>query len=194
MKKTLLFLVLASCAIAFISAQGNERKGQGRAPSGQPPRQQRQDNSRQRGEGRDGRFSRNAQDTAVSGNLAIVRGMIAVKKDDVTYFAGGLDRFVGFIDGLKEGAAVTLEGKAASFPKNENAKFLMVQKMTLNGKEYDLARPRQNVEPKQQSRENNCRMNHRMHRRHHFRDRWHTPYNHNRQYQRPQKMHGGKTR
>jgi len=77
----------------------------------------------------------------VSGNLTIVRGMIAVNSGNVTYFAGDLHRFVGFIDGLKEGAAVTLEGNVFPVPRNEAAKFIQVQKMTLNGKDYDLARP-----------------------------------------------------
>jgi hypothetical protein len=129
MKRTLLLLVLASCAIALISAQGNERRGQRRGPSA--PRQQRQDTYR--------RFSQSAEKTTVSGNLTLVNGMIAVKKDDVTYFANGLNRFTRFIDGIKDGAAVTLEGMAASFPQNEKLKFMIVQKLTLNGKEYDLA-------------------------------------------------------
>ena len=158
MKRTVLFAVLAVCAIVFVSAQGNERRGQGRAPYGPPPpppRQQRQDYNRQRGENMRRYFSRNAENATVSGNLTIVRGRIAVKKDNVTYFAGGLNRFVGFIDGLKEGAAVTLEGRAAPLPRNENFKILLVQKMTLNGKEYELAPPRANAEPDRDNRKNN---------------------------------------
>jgi hypothetical protein len=171
MKRTLLLLVLASCAIALISAQGYE-KGQG--PSGRPPRQQRQDQ----------RPPQKLEDAIVSGNLTLVRGMIAVKKDDVTYFAGGLNRFIGFIDGLKEGAAVTLEGRARSFSQNENFKFLLVQKLTLNGKEYDLARPRQNVKPDQR--------NHRpMYQQRNHHGRWYAPHGH-KQRMKNRNMHRGR--
>ena len=195
MKRTMLFAVLALCAIVFVSAQGNERKGQGRSPYGPPPPppyQQGQDYYRQRGENMRDRFSRNAESATVSGNLTIVKGRIAVKKDDVTYLTGGLNRFVGFIDGLKEGAAVTLEGKAVSVPQNEKLKFLMVEKMTLNGKEYDLAPPRPNAE---QDRGN--RKNHPMHpQRRHNGWGWNwgwgfTPYGNNQRMRTPN-MHWGK--
>ena len=128
MKRAILSVVLIACAVALASAQDNDRRGQGRYPGGPPSRQ------------RD--FSQNRppkpENVSINGNLAIVKGRIAVVSGDVTYFAGGLQRFVGFIDGLKEGAAVSLEGNAFTFPQNEKAKFLQVQKMTLNGKEYDL--------------------------------------------------------
>ena len=130
MKRTLLFLMMVFCTITMIFAQGDTRQGQRRF-NGQPP------NSSQ---GRD-RVPRNMETASVSGNLTIAQGMIAVKSGDVTYIAGGLQRFVGFIDGLKEGAAVTLEGNVSPAPRNESVKFLHVQKMTLNGKDYDLGRP-----------------------------------------------------
>jgi uncharacterized protein YdeI (BOF family) len=166
MKRTLLLLVLALCAIALISAQGNERRGQRRGPSA--PREQRQDTYR--------RFSQSAEKTTVSGNLTLVRGMIAIKKDDVTYFAGGLNRFTRFIDGLKDGAAVTLEGMAASFPQDEKFKFMIVQKLTLNGKEYDLAPLRPNVPNAKADRGN--REHRRMYQRNHHNRRY-APYGSN---------------
>jgi hypothetical protein len=87
-----------------------------------------------------------AEDVKVSGNLAIQRGMIAVESGGITYLTAGLNRFVGFIDGLKEGARVTLEGRALPVPQDENAKFIQVQKMTLDGKEYDLGISRHNFQ------------------------------------------------
>jgi hypothetical protein len=64
--------------------------------------------------------------------------MIAVQKDGITYLTSGLNRWVGFIDGLREGAQVTLEGVATVSPQDSRVKMLRVHKMTLNGKEYDL--------------------------------------------------------
>ena len=135
MKRTILFFLLVSCAITLVSAQGNNRPGQERFPRGQP-----QGQNRMRGNG-----PQTPESVNINGNLTLVRGMIAVKTGDITYLADGLNRFVNFIDGLKEGAAVTLEGNAFSFPQNEKIKFLQVQKLTLSGKEYDLGRPRPNI-------------------------------------------------
>jgi hypothetical protein len=114
MKRMILFFLLVSCAVALTFAQGNNRRDQNR-------------------------FPRTAETTNVSGNFTIAQGMIAVTSNDITYLVRGLNRFVGFIDGLKEGAAVTLEGYALPYPQNDKVKFLMAKKMTLNGKEYELA-------------------------------------------------------
>jgi hypothetical protein len=119
MKRTILSLILISCVLSFVPAQEHNRRGQ-RGPGGQP----------------------SPESVSVSGNLTIVRGTIAVVSGDITYLAGGLQRFVGFIDGLKEGAAVKLEGNAIPAPQNDKVKFLQVKKMTLSGKDYDLDLPR----------------------------------------------------
>jgi hypothetical protein len=66
--------------------------------------------------------------------------MIAVEKDGITYLTFGLNRLVGFIDGLKEGAQVTLEGVSTVSPQDNRVRMLRVHKLTLNGKEYDLVR------------------------------------------------------
>jgi hypothetical protein len=133
-KRTILFILLASCAIALIPAQGNNRRGPAFPPDGQ--------RSPLWGRGEHRNYP--PQETVtISGNLNISRGMIAISSGGVTYLTSGLYRFVGFIDGLKEGAAVTLEGYAVPVRRDNNVKLLQVQKMSLNGKEYDLARPRQ---------------------------------------------------
>ena len=152
MKRTFLLFILASCAITFASAQGQDRWEQ-RRNYGEPPRySQERGNPPRRMQGSPRDFYQKAESASVSGNLTIVRGMIAVSSGDVTYLAGGLQRFVGFIDGLKEGAAVTLEGSAFAVPQNDKVKFLLVQKMTLNGKDYDLGRPRPNAGPNMMQR------------------------------------------
>jgi hypothetical protein len=123
MKRIVLFGLLVLCAAGFVSAQMGPG-GMGRW--GYPPAQP---------------FSQvpAAEQTTVSGNLSIVHGRIALVSGDTTYYTGGLDRFVGFIDGLKEGARVSLEGAAYQLPNDPKAKILRVSKLTLNGKDYDLS-------------------------------------------------------
>jgi hypothetical protein len=72
----------------------------------------------------------------VSGNLALVDGQIAVIADGITYIAGGLRWLIGFIDGLKEGAAVSLEGWARTSPFNPDTRLLRISKLTVDGKDY----------------------------------------------------------
>ncbi|GHV38467.1 hypothetical protein AGMMS49546_08910 [Spirochaetia bacterium] len=75
----------------------------------------------------------------LSGALGIRQGRIAIEKEGQTWYVRGLDRFIGFIDGLKEGAVVTLEGRGVKSAREENTGFLQVTKLTLNGKTYDLS-------------------------------------------------------
>jgi hypothetical protein len=77
----------------------------------------------------------------VTGNLGIAQGSLAVKDGDITYLVPGLRRYVGFIDSLKDGAQVTLAGSAAASPQDAKTKALWVTKLTIGGKDYDLARP-----------------------------------------------------
>ena len=77
----------------------------------------------------------------VSGSLIVAKGFPALKSGDVTYFVSGLNRLSGFIDGLKEGAQVTIEGQTIANPRDNTFKFLRPTKMTLNGKNYDMAAP-----------------------------------------------------
>ncbi|MDR3193241.1 MAG: hypothetical protein LBT87_09270 [Treponema sp.] len=120
MKRIVLLGLLALCAAGLVSAQMGPR-GMGRwgyPPLPQPPA---------------------AEQTTVSGNLSIVRGSIALVSGDTTYYVGGLNRLIGFIEGLKEGARVSLEGAAYQLPNDQKAKILRVSKLTLNGKDYDLS-------------------------------------------------------
>ncbi len=80
-----------------------------------------------------------AEIVKVEGKLALVNGMIAVKDKDKTYYVGGLNRLVGFIDGLKEGAAVKLEGEAFAVPAAPEYLHLRATKLTFAGKDYDLS-------------------------------------------------------
>lgn len=77
--------------------------------------------------------------TKVEGKLALVNGLIAIKSGDKTYYVNGLQRLVGFIDGLKEGASVKVEGYAQALPAAPEYIHLFVTKLTFNGKDYDLS-------------------------------------------------------
>ena len=80
--------------------------------------------------------------TNIKGTLGLSAGRISVVSGNITYYVMGLTRFVGFIDGLKEGAQVSLDGYAAA-PRIEGQKdrsFYPVT-LTLNGKSYEVGSP-----------------------------------------------------
>jgi hypothetical protein len=81
----------------------------------------------------------------VSGSMTVARGFPAVKSGDVTYIVSGINRLIGFIDGLKEGTQVTIEGTAMAISGNANMKYLRPSKLTLGGKTYDMATPGGNL-------------------------------------------------
>lgn len=83
--------------------------------------------------------TQNLQTVKVDGKLALVNGMIAVQSGGKTYYVGGLNRLIGFIDGLKEGSSVKLEGYALALPGAPEYLHLQVTKLTFNGKDYDLS-------------------------------------------------------
>jgi hypothetical protein len=77
--------------------------------------------------------------TTIKGTLGLSNGRIAVVSGNITYYVRGLERFVGFIDGLKEGAQVTLEGYAApARVEGQKERLFHPVKLTLNGKTYEV--------------------------------------------------------
>jgi hypothetical protein len=138
MKRTILFIALALCAIALVSAQENNRWGMGFGPGRSCCQQWGRGSQQQQ------RDFTPPENISVTGSLTIAQGMIAVTGNNATYLVRGLDRYIGFIDGLKEGATVTIQGYALNHPQDRAVKILEVQKMTLNEKEYDLGRPYRN--------------------------------------------------
>lgn len=83
--------------------------------------------------------AQNLETVKVEGKLTLVNGMIAVKEGSKTFYVGGLQRLIGFIDGLKENASVKLEGYAVSLPAAPEYQHLRVTKLTFAGKDYDLS-------------------------------------------------------
>lgn len=76
--------------------------------------------------------------STINGKLALVNGMIAVQSGSKTYYVRGFNHLIGFIDGLKEGATVTLEGYGYPIPNAPEYQYFMSTKLTFNGKSYDL--------------------------------------------------------
>ncbi|GHV78124.1 hypothetical protein AGMMS49942_29450 [Spirochaetia bacterium] len=74
-----------------------------------------------------------SQALTLAGTLQLRNGTIALESSNTVYYVPLLERYIGFIEGLKEGAQVTLEGYAAG-----NGNYLELTKMTLNGKNYDF--------------------------------------------------------
>jgi hypothetical protein len=85
-------------------------------------------------------FTPPAEET-IRGNLGLSAGMISLESGGTRYYVMGLLRFVGFIDGLKEGAAVSLKGYAFDSPRLPGAKIFRPVEMQLNAKSYELAPP-----------------------------------------------------
>ena len=114
MKRNILLIVLILGFVVFASAQEKEA-------------------------GRDRRNRLAPEPITVSGSMIVARGGPALKSGDVTYYVGGISRLIGFIDGLREGAQVSVEGVAVAVPRNEDVKLLRASKLIVGGKTYDLA-------------------------------------------------------
>jgi hypothetical protein len=116
--KRIAFFVLAAFTAAALSAQSGNRPGPDAEKGFTPP-----------------------EPETISGNLGISRGMLSLESGGSRYYVMGLNRFIGFIDGLKEGAAVSLTGYAFESPRLSGSKVFRVTELRLNGKSYDLAPP-----------------------------------------------------
>ena len=76
----------------------------------------------------------------VEGKLVFLNGYICVVTPAKTYIVRMPAFVYGFVDGLKEGAQVKLEGRERPLPVPQATSHLMVTKLIFNGKEYDLTK------------------------------------------------------
>ena len=122
MKKfTILFLVATLLAGTVFAqpildeqvAQAQERDGRQRTPQ-QTPRQQ-----------------RGTETVTISGEVKLERGIVTLESGGRVYFVPRLSRYIGFIDGLTEGAAISVKG-------NTFNNMLHPQELTINGKVYEM--------------------------------------------------------
>ena len=128
----MVFFVLVLSMAVLVSAQGIKPS----APNDQQNKEIPQKEIPHRGE------RENAAAVTVSGTLTLVRGMIAVEYDGITYLMPSLMRYTGFIESLKDGAQAKIEGVAFSRDTDAKTKILLPGKMTIGNKEYDLGHPR----------------------------------------------------
>jgi hypothetical protein len=85
---------------------------------------------------RDTRPDRNDRQRApekitVEGVLRLEKGVVAVASGDSVYYVPILTRYIGFIDGLKEGTKISIEG-------SQFRNFISPVKVTINEKTYDF--------------------------------------------------------
>jgi len=67
----------------------------------------------------------------IEGVLKLEKGIVSVASGDSTYYVPMLTRYIGFIDGLKEGAQVSVEG-------SQIKDIIRPLKVTIGGKSYDF--------------------------------------------------------
>jgi len=68
----------------------------------------------------------------VEGTLQLRNGFISVASGENNYYVHRLNRLVGFVDGLREGSRVSIEGYVAG-------NSLFATKLTIDGRVYDFA-------------------------------------------------------
>ena len=120
MKRLSLFVLIAALIAGTVFAQDKDAR---------PDRNNRQD----RIERYDPNNRQNeVKSVTIEGTLQLEKGSIAVKSGDSVYYVPMLMRYIGFIDGLKEGARVSVEGFEAR-------NFIRPSKVTIAGKAYDFA-------------------------------------------------------
>jgi hypothetical protein len=73
-----------------------------------------------------------SQQITVNGTLQLLNGQIALAGGNSVYFVPALGQYIGFIEGLKEGARVSIEG----YVWGNN---LSPSKLTIDGKSYDFS-------------------------------------------------------
>lgn len=74
----------------------------------------------------------------LEGTLELANSQVAIKKDNKTYYVMIPNRLYGFVDGLKEGANVKIDGYSHEIPGVKDSFAVRVNTLTLNGKTIDL--------------------------------------------------------
>ncbi|MDR2071634.1 MAG: hypothetical protein LBP81_09500 [Treponema sp.] len=165
MKRIFYAVLLVMAAAAVVSAQ-QWGPGYGREGPGPRFRDDRRDSGPGRGYYREDPREADRETVTLTGKLELIDGNIALRQDTVTYYIAGLNRLTGFVDGLKEGAEVTLEGVSRKLPGDGERRVLLASRLGLNGKTYDnltpalTSRPLDNPNPprpEQRRRRNNPR-------------------------------------
>ena len=118
MKKSIFFVMLGLALASFVSAQAQ-------------------------GPGRNQRMAPVAESVTVSGDMVLAYGRPAIISGDTTYIVFGINRLAGFIDGLREGAYVSIDGRAVASQRDENIMFLRPTTLALGERTFELAPQRE---------------------------------------------------
>jgi hypothetical protein len=151
MKRLTVLLIIAVLFAGNIFAQGIVDEPQGNDGRSEPRlRPQQRSDQRQRPapqqrnepRQRDATPQRNApqrpmplpetvKTVTITGTLQLQKGFIVLVSGENTYHVPMITRLTGFIDGLKEGKEISVEGL-------ENKNFIHLVKLTVDGKSYDF--------------------------------------------------------
>jgi hypothetical protein len=124
-KKITVFLFIVVFLAGTVYSQGvrndqrnnNPQRGNEQRPNNDIPRV----NERQR----------NNDPVTIDGTLKLERGFVAVESGDSVYYVPMLNRYIGFINDLREGTRVSVEGR-------EFRNVIQLTKLTIGGKSYDF--------------------------------------------------------
>ena len=84
----------------------------------------------------------NTPTTTIKGTLKLNGERFSVVSGNITYNVRGLERYVGVINGLKEGVQVSLDGYAATpATDGQRERLFTPVRLTLNGKTYEVGSP-----------------------------------------------------
>jgi len=72
------------------------------------------------------------QTISVTGTLQLQNGVIAVVSGNTGYYVPSLTQYIGFIEGLREGAQVSIDGYVSG-------NYLQPTKVTISGRSYDFS-------------------------------------------------------
>jgi hypothetical protein len=75
---------------------------------------------------------------SLTGSLEVVQGRIGIRTDGTSYILSGISQLVGFVDDLKEGAAVTVEGFSAAPPMYDGIQVFRVVRLTIGESVYEI--------------------------------------------------------
>ena len=71
------------------------------------------------------------QTISVTGTLQLRNGVIAVASGNTSYYVPTLTQYIGFIEGLREGAQISIDGFISG-------NYIQPTNVTINGKSYDF--------------------------------------------------------
>jgi len=72
------------------------------------------------------------QSISVTGTLQLQNGVIAVVSGNTAYYVPSLTQYIGFIEGLREGAQISIEGYVSG-------NYVQPTKVTISGRSYDFS-------------------------------------------------------